>query len=75
VFGGIPTIATDYSPLWDLDLGEWTQEAIGNGYRSHVAEEFQILGLVQDGWITGPSGAPYGSVRIIINCPIVFHFL
>ena len=75
VFGGIPTIATDYSPLWDANLGEWTQEAIDNGYRSRVTEEFQVLGLVQDGWITGPSGAPYGSVGIIINCPIVFRLL
>jgi hypothetical protein len=75
VFGGIPTIATDYSPLWDANLGEWTQKAIDNGYRSRVSEEFQILGLVQDGWITGPGGAPYGSVGIIINCPIVFRFL
>jgi hypothetical protein len=54
VIGGIPTIATDYSPLWDMNLGEWTQEAIDNGYRSRVIEEFQILGLVQDGWITAP---------------------
>jgi hypothetical protein len=75
VFGGIPTIATDYSPLWDANLGEWTQEAIDNGYRSRVTEEFQVLGLVQDGWITGPGGSPYGSVGIIINCPIVFRLL
>jgi hypothetical protein len=75
IFGGIPTIATDYSPLWDMNLGEWTEEAIDNGYRARVTEEFQILGLVQDGWITGPGGAPYGSVGIIINCPIVFRFL
>jgi hypothetical protein len=75
VIGGIPTIATDYSPLWDMNLGEWTQEAIDNGYRSRVIEEFQILGLVQDGWITAPGGAPYGSVGMIVNCPIVFRFL
>jgi hypothetical protein len=75
VLGGIPTIATDYSPLWDVNLGEWTQEAIDNVYRSRVTEEFQILGLVQDGWITGPGGAPYGSVGMVVNCPIVFRFL
>ena len=75
VFGGIPTIATDYSPLWDMNVGEWTQEAIDNGFTSRVTEEFQILGLVQDGWITGPGGAPYGSVGMIVNCPIVFRFL
>lgn len=43
VLGGIPTVATDYSPLWDVNLGEWTQEAIDAGYRARVTEEFQIL--------------------------------
>jgi hypothetical protein len=75
VLGGIPTIATDYSPLWDVNLGEWTQEAIDNGYRSRLTEEFAILGFVEEGWVTGPGGAPYGSTGIIVNCPIVFRFL
>jgi hypothetical protein len=75
VLGGIPTIATDYSPLWDLNLGEWTQEAIDSGYRSRMMEEFQILGMVERGFMTGPGGAPYSSVGIIINCPIVHRLL
>jgi hypothetical protein len=75
VLGGIPTVATDYSPLWDINLGEWTDEAIANGYRSRVIEEFQILGLVEQGWITGPAGAEYGSIGVIVNCPIVWRFL
>jgi hypothetical protein len=75
VLGGIPTVATDYSPLWDLNAGQWTQEAIDNGYRSRLIEEFQILGFVERGWITGPGGAPYGSTGFIINCPVVFRFL
>lgn len=75
VLGGIPTIATDYSPLWDLNLGVWTQEAIDNGYRSRLIDEFTILGFVEEGWITGPGGAEYGSVGMVVNCPIVFRFL
>ncbi len=75
VLGGIPTVATDYSPLWDMNLGEWTQEAIDNGYTSRLTEEFAILGFAQQGWLTGPGGEPYGSVGIIVNCPIVFRFL
>ncbi len=75
VLGGIPTIATDYSPLWDVNLGFWTEEALSNGYDSRVIEEFQILGLVHQGWITGPEGGPFGSTGIIVNCPIVFRFL
>jgi hypothetical protein len=75
ILGGIPTIATDYSPLWDLNLGEWTQEAIDNGYRSRMTEEFAILGMVERGFLTGPGGSPYGSAGIIINCPIVQRLL
>src|SRR5215213_8030578 len=75
VLGGIPTIATDYSPLWDLNLGVWTQEAIDNGYRSRLTEEFAILGFVEQVWITGLGGGQYGSVGMIVNCPIVFRFL
>ncbi|GLR71007.1 DUF7482 domain-containing protein [Agaribacter marinus] len=75
VLGGIPTVATDYSPLWDLNLGEWTQEAIDNGYRARMTEEFAILGMVERGFLTGPGGSPYGSNGIIINCPIVQRLL
>ena len=75
VFGGIPTIATDYSPMWDANIGEWTQEAAKKSYGSRVTEEFQILGLAEQGHITGPGGEPYGSTGIIINCPIVMRLL
>ncbi len=75
VIGGIPTVATDYSPLWDMNLGEWTVRAINSGFRARLIDEFQILAFVEQGHLTGPGGAPYGSVGIIINCPIVFRFL
>ncbi len=75
VLGGIPTIATDYSPLWDLNVGEWTQRAIDNDYRSRVREEFEILGYVRAGHLTAPGGAPFGSSGFIVNCPIAFRFL
>ena len=75
VLGGIPTVATDYSPLWDLNVGEWTQHAIDMDYRSRVREEFEVLGYVRAGHITAPGGAPFGSSGLIVNCPIVFRFL
>ena len=75
LIGGIPTVALDYSPLWDLNLGEWTPQAIERGYRSRVIDEFQFLGLVQRGHITGPGGKKFGSTGIVVNCPIVHRFL
>ena len=70
VLGGIPTIALDYSPAWDAQLFEWTKDAVENGFRGQVREEFQILTFVQDGLITGPGGVPFGSSGFSINCPI-----
>jgi hypothetical protein len=71
VLGGIPTIALDYSPAWDAQLFAWTTDAIDRGFRGQVREEFQILTFVQDGLITGPGGAAFGSAGFSINCPIV----
>jgi hypothetical protein len=75
VLGGIPTIANDYSPLWDINLYEWTQDAVNNGDRTQLREEFHILGLVESGFLTGPNGFEFGSTGIINNCPIVFRLL
>jgi hypothetical protein len=75
VIGGIPTVALDYSPLWDLNLGEWTQEAIDKGYRSRMIDEFQLLEFVRQGWLTGPGGVDFGSTGIVVNCPIIMRFV
>jgi hypothetical protein len=69
--GGIPTIALDYSPAWDANLYEWSQDAINQGFRGQLREEFQILTFVQDGLLTGPSGKAFGSAGFSNNCPIV----
>ena len=71
VLGGIPTVALDYSPIWDAQLFQWTNDAIEKGFRGQVREEFQILNFVQDGLLTGPGGAAFGSSGFSINCPIV----
>ncbi len=69
-FGGVPTIASDYSPVWDANLYEWTDEAIDKGYRGLLTEEFRILKLARDGYITGPNGAPFGSAGPVIVCGV-----
>jgi hypothetical protein len=69
--GGIPTIALDYSPAWDANLYAWTQDAINQGFRGQLREEFQILTFVQDKLLTGPGGKAFGSAGFSINCPIV----
>jgi len=69
-FGGVPTVATDYSPVWDANVYEWTEEAIEKGYRGILIEEFRILKLARDGYITGPGGKPYGSAGFVVICGV-----
>jgi hypothetical protein len=75
VLGGIPTIGLDYSPMWDVNLGQWTGQAISNHYTSRIIDEFQYLRFVQGGWITAFGGGPFGSAGIVVNCPIVARLL
>ena len=75
VLGGIPTLSSDYSPLWDINLSLWTDDAVKKGHRTRVTDAIQVLSLAQQGLITGPGGKKLGSVGVIVNCPIVQRLL
>src|SRR5258708_11471130 len=62
-FGGIPTTATDYSPVWDANLYEWTDEAINKGYRGLLTEELRLFKLSRDGFISVSIAAPFGGAE------------
>jgi len=78
VFGDFPTLkdprhADAYSPLWDAQLGQWTQKAIDEGFNERQIDENVVFNLAatRPDLITGPGGAPYGSVGIDINCAVI----
>ena len=78
VFGDFPTEkdprhAQAYSPLWDAQLGQWTQKAIDEGFSTRQIDENVVFNLAatRPDLITGPGGAPYGSVGIDINCAVI----
>src|SRR5467141_4155797 len=78
VFGDFPTLkdprhADAYSPLWDAQLGQWTQKAIDQGLdKRQIAENVVFnLAATRPDLITGPGGAPYGTVGIDINCAVI----
>ncbi|MEM1043714.1 MAG: hypothetical protein AAGI91_13935 [Bacteroidota bacterium] len=73
VFGGIPSINLDYSPLWDLMLLTWSEEAVEQGLDTRIIDAFQALQFEEQGFITAPDGAPVSSTGIIVNCPIVMR--
>src|SRR5258708_2360524 len=78
VFGDFPTLtdprhADAYSPLWDAQLGQWTQKAIDEGLNTRQIDENEVFNLAatRPDLLTDPGGAPYGSVGIDINCAVI----
>jgi hypothetical protein len=83
VFGDFPTLksarhADAYSPLWDAQLGLWTEKAIKEGLNKRQIDENQVFNLAatRPDLLTGVNPAtgepaPYGSVGVDINCAVL----
>jgi hypothetical protein len=83
VFGDFPTLtdprhADAYSPLWDAQLGLWTQKAVNDGLNTRQIDENQVFNLAatRPDLLTGVDPAtgqpaPYGSVGVDINCAVI----
>jgi hypothetical protein len=83
VFGDFPTLADPrhahaYSPLWDAQLGLWTDKAITQGRNTRQIDEVQVFNLAasRPDLLTGVDpatgkAAPYGSVGVDINCAVL----
>jgi hypothetical protein len=44
ILGAIPTVAYDYSPLWNFNLYVWTNYSVVAGIRTRLTGEFDISG-------------------------------
>jgi hypothetical protein len=83
VFGDFPTEqdprhAQAYSPLWDAQLGLWTNKAVQQGLNKRQIDEVQVFNLAatRPDLLTGVDPAtgkpaPYGSVGVDINCAVI----
>jgi hypothetical protein len=83
VFGDFPTLedprhAQAYSPLWDAQLGLWTDKAVKQGIDKRQIDEVQVFNLAatRPDLLTGVDPAtgkpaPYGSVGVDINCAVI----
>ena len=83
VFGDFPTLsdprhADAYSPLWDAQLGQWTDKAIKEGFDKRQIDEVEVFNLAatRPDLLTGidpatGKPAPYGSVGVDINCAVI----
>ncbi len=56
-----------YSPLWDVHLTEWAPGRTPD----QVTRFADVQDLAAAGAVTGPGGAPWGPVGVIVDCPII----
>src|SRR5437660_1243611 len=83
VFGDFPTLSDPrhsqaYSPLWDAQLGLWTDKAVQQGLNERQIDENVVFNLAatRPDLLTGVdpatgNPAPYGSVGVDINCAVI----
>ena len=82
VFGDFPTLedprhSAAYSPLWDAQVGLWTEKAIEQGVNERQIDENVIFNLAatRPDLLTGVdeagNPAPYGASRTVINCAVI----
>ena len=83
VFGDFPTEtdprhAQAYSPLWDAQLGRWSDKAVKAGLNRRQVDEVVSFNLAaqRPDLLTGVDPAtgqpaPYGSVGVDINCAVI----
>jgi hypothetical protein len=83
VFGDFPTEkdprhAQAYSPLWDAQLGLWTDKAVREGVNKRQIDEVQVFNLAatRPDLLTGVNPAtgqpaPYGASGVDINCAVI----
>jgi len=82
-FGDFPTLASPrhadaYSPLWDAQLGLWTDKAVRAGLNTRQIDENVVFNLAatRPDLLTGVDPAtgqpaPYGAVGVDINCAVI----
>ncbi len=83
IFGDFPTLndprhADAYSPLWDAQLGLWTNKAVKQGLNERQIDEVQVFNLAasRPDLLTGVNPAtgqpaPYGATGVDINCAVI----
>jgi hypothetical protein len=78
VFGDFPTLtdprhAQAYSPLWEAQIGQWTDKAVQMGLNTRQIDENVVFNLAatRPDLLTGPGGSPYGAQGVVINCAVI----
>lgn len=75
ILSAFPTGATaaTYSPLWSVSMAVWSPSAIVSGQNTLQTDQASVYELLKARTLTGPDGKPFGSVGILVNCPVIAY--
>lgn len=76
VFATVPGVVAgeSYSPMWDLQVGSWSDPAVTAGHRTVLHGELEALAAAARGDLTNPDGTSLSASGLISNCPVLAHF-
>ena len=63
--------ALAYSPMWDVHASVWAQVAMPVKSSVIQTDFNEVAKLALAGQISGPEGKPWGSIGVVVNCPII----
>jgi hypothetical protein len=65
-----PQDRREYSPLWDLQVGVYSDAAVAAGLNGLKTDANEVRRFASRGLVTAPGGEdPLGSANVLINCP------
>jgi hypothetical protein len=60
-----------YSPLWDVNLARWSDQAVAAGQNIRQRDVGDIQGLADKGQITAPDRSRFSASGFVVNCPFI----
>jgi len=71
ILNGLTNHSRGYTPLWDVNVAVWTNQAIENGQRRLITSGDQVDNLDRAMALTNPMGGRVGSLGLLVNCPVI----
>jgi hypothetical protein len=60
-----------FAALRDVQLAEWTKEAIEKNQRKLITDGDDVTVKSETGLLVSPGGGPVRTTGILVNCPVV----
>jgi hypothetical protein len=71
ILDSLSQTSTSYSPLWDINVAVWTDQAVNAGHRKLLKDGHSVTAASEAGDLTNPSGGKVGSLGLLVNCPVI----